>query len=114
MTNREAFNLYVTLEAAKQLKCMENAINNALVRHSCHYRDYGIHVRIGDKLNWFRYEAVGLPIGSKEDVIKWLDEEASEKTINSLNELDRKLESGDLCKGCDWCAKMLGEYGQPS
>ena len=113
MTNREAFNLYMTLETAKQLNCMERAINNALVRHSCHYPDYGIHVKVGDKLRWFRYKAVGVPIGNKEDVIKWLDEEASESIMGFLDELNRELESGDCCKGCDWCSKVLSEYGQP-
>ena len=110
MTNREAFNLYMTLEVRKQLKCMEAIDNNALVRQSCKIIEYGIHVKVYDKMRWLRYEAVGVPVGSMEDVIKWLDEEASEKTVNFLDELKKKLESEDRCKDCGWCDEVLKEY----
>lgn len=112
MTNREAFNLYMTLETAMQLKCMETIDNNALVRHSCKCDGYGVHVKVHDKLLWLRYEAVGLPVGKVEDVIKWLDEEASEKTTDFLAELQAKLESEDRCKDCHWCDEVLKEYRQ--
>ena len=112
MTNREAFNLYMTLEARKQLKCMEAIDNNALVRHSCKIIEYGIHVKVYDKMRWLRYEAVGVPVGSMEDVIKWLDEEASEKTMAFIHKLRDELESENRCVGCDWCEAVLKEYRQ--
>ena len=112
MTNREAFNLYMTLETAKQLKCMESIDNNALVRHSCKVDQYGVHVKVYDKLCWLRYKAVGMPIGKTVDVIEWLDEEASEKTTDFLAGLQRELESEDRCKDCGWCDEVLKEYRQ--
>ena len=112
MTNREAFNLYMTLETTKQLKCMEAVDNNALVCHSCKYDEYGVHTKVYDKLRWLRYEAVGLPVGTNDEVIKWLDQEASEKTLNFLGELQKKLESEDRCKDCNWCDEVLTEYKQ--
>ena len=112
MTNREAFNLYMTLEARKQLKCMEAIDNNALVRHSCKIIEYGIHVKVYDKMRWLRYEAVGVPVGSMEDVIKWLDEEASKKTKDFLHKLRDELESENRCIGCGWCEAVLKAYRQ--
>jgi len=112
LTNREAFNLYMTLETMKQLKCMEAIENNALVRHSCKYDKYGVHAEVYDKMRWLRYKAVGVPVGSMEDVIRWLDEEASEKTMEFLDELQKKLESEDRCKDCGWCDEVLKEYRQ--
>jgi len=112
LTNREAFNLFMTLDTAKQLKCIEAVDNNALVRHSCKYDEYGVRTKVYDNLRWLRYKAVGVPVGSAEDVIKWLDEEASEKTMDFLDELQRKLESEDRCKDCNWCDEVLKEYRQ--
>lgn len=112
MTNREAFNLYMTLETSKQLKCMEALDNNVLVCHSSNYLEYGIRVNVGNRLSWFRFKTVGIPVGTKQDVIKWLDEEASEKTTNFLAELQRELESEDRCKDCHWCDEVLKEYKQ--
>ena len=112
MTNREAFNLYMTLEVRKQLKCTETIDNNALVRHSCKITEYGIHVNVYEKMRWLRYEAVGVPVGRIEDVIKWLDEEASKKTKEFLHKLRDELESENRCVGCDWCKAVLKEYRQ--
>ena len=112
MTNREAFNLFMTFDTAKQLKCMETIENNALVRHSCKYDEYGVHSKVYDKMRWLRYEAVGVPIGKMEDVIKWLDEEASEKVTDFIAKLQRELESEDRCNGCGWCDEVLKEYRQ--
>ena len=112
MTNREAFNLYMALETAKSLKCIETIDNNALVCHSCKCSEYGVHVNVYDKMRWLRYEAVGMPVGKKEDVIKWLDEEANEKVMEFIGRLQTKLESEDRCKDCGWCDEVLKEYRQ--
>lgn len=112
MTNREAFNLYMTLETAKQLKCMEAVDNNALVRHSGVYTEYGVHANVYDKLRWLRYKAVGVPVGPINEVIKWLDEEASKETPEFLGELQKVLDSEDRCKDCGWCDEVLKEYRQ--
>ena len=112
MTNREAFNLYMTLDVRKQLKCMETIDNNALVRHSCKFDEYGVHSKVYDRMRWLRYEAVGVPVGSMEDVIQWLDEEASERTKAFLHRLRDELESEDRCIGCNWCEAVLKEYRQ--
>ena len=112
MTNREAFNLFMTLDTAKKLKCIEAVDNNALVRHSCKCDEYGVHSKVYDKMCWLRYKAVGMPVGSMEDVIEWLDEEASEKTTDYLAELQTELESENRCDGCTWCAEVLKECRQ--
>lgn len=110
MTNREAFNRYLRLEAEKGLKCTEAVDSNALVRHSCKYDKYGVHVEVYDKLRWLRYKAVGTPIGSMDDVIAWLDEEASEEVLEFLDEFQAELDSPDRCEGCSWCENVLREY----
>ena len=112
MTNREAFNRYMRLEVEKQLKCAETISNNDLVCHSCKYDEYGVHVEVYDKMRWLRYEAVGVPIGKKNDVIAWLDEEATDKVIGFLDALEKELESEDRCKNCSWCSEVLKEYRQ--
>ena len=112
MTNRNAFNLYMKLEIVKQLKCMEAIDNNALVRHSCKCDKYGVHAEVYDKMRWLRYKAVGVPVGTIDEVIKWLDEEASEKTLEFIGELQKELDSENRCKDCNWCDEVLTEYKQ--
>lgn len=76
MTNREAFNQYIRKIAEKQIACMESMSDDALVQYTIDHYGYGIHINIGDKLAYFKAMTAGIPVGPKERVISWLDEEA--------------------------------------
>lgn len=76
MTNREAFNQYIRMSVEKQIRIMEDMNDCALVQYFIDNPGYHVEANIGDKLYYFKVMTAGTPVGSKDDVIKWLDEEA--------------------------------------
>lgn len=78
MTNREAFNQFIRMEAEKQIRYMENMSDDALVQYTIDHRDYHIGVNIGDKLCYFKAMTGDMPVGPKVRVVHWLGEDAQE------------------------------------
>lgn len=78
MTNREAFNQYIRMNVEKQIRYMEAMSDKELVQYTIDHRDYRIAANIGNKLSYFKAITAGMPVGSKDEVIDWLDEEAPE------------------------------------
>ena len=78
MTNREAFNQYIRMSVEKQIRIMEDMSNSASVQYSIDNPGYHVETNIGDKLCYFKVMTAGAPVGSKDEVIDWLDEEAPE------------------------------------
>lgn len=78
MTNREAFNQFIRMNAEKQIRHMEAMADGEMVRYTIAYRDYGVHVNIGDKLCYFKAMTAGMPVGNAAAVTEWLAQEAPE------------------------------------
>lgn len=77
MKNREAFNKYLDLVVQRQLKFVQQQSDEDLIQCTIENRDYGIHVDIGGKLSYFKAMTAGMPVGNKDTVAAWLEEEAS-------------------------------------
>lgn len=75
MTNREAFNAYLRNEIEKQLNYMENMNNQGLVDYTIAVSGYQIHRNIHDALCYFKAMTAPMPVGPKDKMIRWLDEE---------------------------------------
>lgn len=75
MTNREAFNLFVREEVERQLRYMEGMNNQGLVDYTIAVPGYHIEKNIGDALRYFKATHAPMPVGPKDKVIAWLDEE---------------------------------------
>ena len=78
MTNRETFNQYVRMVAEKQISFMENMSDEELIQRTIDCRDYGVHIKVGDKLSYFKAMTGGMPVGDKAAVASWLTEESGE------------------------------------
>ena len=78
MTNREAFNQYIRMNVENQIRYMEAMSDEKLVQYTIDHRDYRIAANIGNKLSYFKAMTAGMPVGSKDEVVTWLDDEAPE------------------------------------
>jgi len=78
VTNRETFNQYIRMVAEKQISFMENMSDEELIQRTIECRDYGVHIKVGDKLSYFKAMTAGMPVGDRQTVAVWLAEESGE------------------------------------
>ena len=78
MTNREAFNQYIRMTVEKQIRYMEAMTDVELVQYCIDVPGYHIEANIGNKLSYFKAMTAGMPVGPKDKVVTWLNEEAPE------------------------------------